>query len=350
MPQLSSRTDEAGWNTPAVDALLDESPPLPHSDIFRREQAAAIQQYLDRQSLPGRIIRVGAFPSHTFFVLRPGGRRPGPQPPVTVEDIMQQLPGLRDTLQARQLGLVPSLRLGLNDVGLIVRMAEHHPLHLRDLVLMKAFTTLPGHTALPLGLAVKQQVLVRDLVGLPHLLIFGDAPGAASALRSLLLTLALLNTPAELRIALVQLTTAENPPLGELVRLPHVLGQRMRSAVEGWRLLNGLAIEQRRRSLLFAHYDVPDLEAYNREAAANAVERLPRLLLVLDGLLDADWLLIQERWLAPLTELAAQGHQTGIHLFLTVHGDDEAALPEMLSVLDLPRLVLRSATGAARSL
>lgn len=352
MPQLSSRVDEAGWRTPAADTLLDESLPAPHSETFRREQAAIIQQYLADQGAPGRILRVGAFPSHTFFVLRPGSRlRYGPQQTVTAEDIERLLPALQDKLGATELGLVPSLRLGLNDVGLLLRMDDHQELRLRDLLVMKRFRNAASYLALAAGLSIKQDLLVRELAALPHLLLFGDAAATAACLRSYLVNLVLLNSPADLRLGLVQLAApaGEIPWSQDFVPLPHVLGRAVRGATGGWRLLNGLAIEHRRRQGRFSQVGVPDLDTYNRQAMSHAVERLPRLLIVLDGLLAADWRRMEERWLGLLTELLTKGQETGIHFFLAVHGDAEAALPEMLTVLELPHLIMRAATGAAQA-
>ncbi len=350
MPQLLSRLDAAGWLTPAIAEVLDELPPLPHDERFRREQVATILKRLNDVGAPVRVVRVGVFPSLTLYVVQPSTpRRRGSSQPTSVEEIARQLPRLKDALQAESVGIVPNWRDSPEYIGILVRMADHHTVRLRNLVLMPAFQSAEPNTALVLGMALDQQPVVRDLLALPHLLLVGEGQKIGQLLRRLLLNLVLFSTPAEVRIALMNLGSGEAGHLPEtLSGLPHVLGHRLRTTAESLKLLDGLLKESGRRLELFQQHAVTDLAAYHARIDAQPDKVLPRVIVVMEDLLSAEWLALREQWFSLLEELLATGPQVGIHLLMTAHLADESALPEFLARRVRSRVVLSTSSNLAR--
>jgi hypothetical protein len=342
MPQLLSRLDNAGWLTPSVAEVLDALPPLPYDEKFRREQAVTLQKTMHDLGIPGRVVRVGVFPPHTLYVILPGGtRRLGVGPTVSVQDIARRLPEFKEVLHAKSVGMVPALRRSPNHVGLLVRMAENHALRLRNVLLMPAYQSTESNTALAFGLDLNQQVVVHDLADLPHLLIMGAADAAGRTLRTVLLNLLLLNTPSELRIALMSPGDAPiTDDLEILTRLPHVLGHRLRDEDESLKLLDGLVKECERRQRFFTQQGVKTLAEYNTRVEAQQDQPLPRIVIVLEHLLDQAWLDRVEDWFDLVRKLLANGPAMGIHLLLTAYTADHGALPGFVEDLLTHRLLV----------
>ncbi len=354
MPQLLSRMDDTGWLTPAIAEMLDEVLPIPHDEKFRREQAVKLQKRLAELGAPARVTRIAVLPSHTLFLLQPGatGRRGATQRITSAEDIAHRLPRLRETLNAQAVDVLPRLRRAPEQVGLLVRMADHGELRLRNLLLLPVFQAAAAKTSVVMGMDLEQQAVVRDLAALPHLLILGDDIEAARQfLRCLLLTLALFNTPAECRIALMNTGRIELvDDLDTFARVPHVLGRRLRTADESLKLLDGLVKERERRKRLLERQEVDDLESYNARVRHEKGSLLPRIIVVMEELLDPTWNALQEKWLPPLGELLTHGHTAGIHLILIARTKDSRDIPNALLQTTPAQVVLRSATAEVERL
>lgn len=346
MPQLLSRRDDAGWLTPAMAEVLDEVPVLNQDEKDRREQAMIIQRRLSESGAPGRIVRVGVFPSHTLFVLQVGDAR---QRSGDAQEIAHHLPALKEALGAEAVELVPAIRRMPEHIGIFVRMADHPGLRLRNLLLLPAFLAAAEHTALALGLDLDQQVVVRNLAALPHLLILGDEEGGRRALYSLLVNLALFNTPAEVRIALMNLAAgASAEALALFARLPHVLGQRLRPAGESLKLLEGLVKECTRRAELLQRQQAADLESYQAQVRGQVDRALPRIVVVMEDFLDPDWLALRQRWQEPLRELATAGPAVGVHLIAMAYMGSGRKAPRSLRELVPTQVILPTVADPKR--
>ncbi|GEM_PF-2165311 len=343
MPRLLSRMDDTGWLTPAIADVLDELPSIPHDEQFRRDQALTIQQRLAELGTPVRIVRIGVSPSWTLFVLQPGEERQrGSRQKVSAEGIARRLPHVQRALEAEAVGIVPELRPGSEQIGILVRMPDHHRLRLRELLLSPTFQSMSASTTLALGLGLDQRSVVRDLAALPHLLLVGKTGQIDASVHSLLLTLVLFNTPAEVRFALMRLGADEQSSTSAMetfAQLPHVLGQRLRTPEESLRLLDGMLKECERRKQLFSTYEAVDLAAYNARVRGQAENVLPRIVVVMDNLLAADWLSRRDQWLTTLGALLEEGGAAGIHLLAAADLESEGRLPDALAALFPVRMV-----------
>jgi hypothetical protein len=74
------------------------------------------------------------------------------------------------------------------------------------------------------------------------------------------------------------------------------------------------------------------------------VHLLPRIVVVMEDLLDAEWGAIREKWLPLMGELLANGHKTGIHLILIARTRDSKDIPESLLLASPTQVILRSAS------
>ncbi|MBN1285775.1 MAG: hypothetical protein JXB47_10280 [Anaerolineae bacterium] len=340
MPQLLTRMDDAGWLTPAIAEVLAPLPPRPFDDAAVAEQARAIERAAAEAQVPVRIMGRGALPSHTMFVVQPGevGRLRNRRE-VTLDQVREALPKLAEALDA-EVDILPHLDRAPDAFGLLVRYAEHRPLVLRSLLMQPGFQESAAPTTLALGINLQQVVVARDLVALRHLLILGAGAPKTHYIHSLLVTLLLFNTPAELQLALVGGDPAGfQPYLG----MPHLVGRPLSGLEAGRVALQRMAKEVNRREALFKDAGADDLEAYNARLRASGAATLPRTLLVIDPVSDPEWTADPQGWAPALGHYLDRGARTGMHALVTAQAG--AALPPGMLDLFGARLVLRSAGG-----
>ncbi len=187
--------------------------------------------------------------------------------------------------------------------------------------------------------------LVRDG---PHALVAGTTgAGKSELLQSLLLSLALTHSPAELAIALIDYKGGAS--FGACADLPHVVGQvtDLDPSLAG-RALSGLRAELRSRERALAAAGVSDLAALRalRADLPGGPPVPPRLLVVVDEFraLTEDL----PTFVPGLLRLAAQGRSLGIHLVLATQRPAGAVGPDLRANLAV-RIALR-VTDAADSL
>lgn len=175
--------------------------------------------------------------------------------------------------------------------------------------------------AVPLGTGADGAPVRLDLVrDGPHLLVAGTTgSGKSELLQTLVLGLALIRSPADLALVLVDFKGGAS--LGACPGLPHVVGQ-VTDLEPGLaaRALSGLRAELRRREHVLAAHGVPDI-------AALAPGVLPRLVVVIDEFRAlADDL---PEFLPALLRVAAQGRSLGVHLVLATQRPGGAVGPDL---------------------
>lgn len=200
-----------------------------------------------------------------------------------------------------------------------------------------------------LGLGPGGEPVVLDLVrDGPHALVAGTTgAGKSELLQSLLLSLALTHSPADLAIALVDYKGGAS--FGACADLPHVVGQVTDlDPPLAARALSGLRAELRSRERALAAAGVSDLATLRARPAGPPGEPAapPRLLVVVDEFraLTEDL----PSFIPGLLRLAAQGRSLGIHLILATQRPAGAVGPDLRANLAL-RIALR-VTDAADSL
>lgn len=186
--------------------------------------------------------------------------------------------------------------------------------------------------AVPLGIGVDGTPVRVDLIrDGPHLLVAGTTgSGKSELLQTLVLGLALVRSPADVALVLVDFKGGAS--LGACRGLPHVVGQ-VTDLEPGLaaRALAGLRAELGRRERVLADHGVPDV-------AALAPGTLPRLVVVIDEFRAlADDL---PEFLPALLRVAAQGRSLGVHLVLATQRPGGAVGPDLRANVSA-RLALR---------
>nr|BFF20529.1 hypothetical protein GCM10025730_40500 [Promicromonospora thailandica] len=186
--------------------------------------------------------------------------------------------------------------------------------------------------SVPLGVGTDGTSVHLDLVrDGPHLLVAGTTgSGKSELLQTLVLGLALIRSPADLSLVLVDFKGGAS--LAACSGLPHVVGQvtDLDPGLAG-RALAGLRTELRRRERVLAAHGVPDVALLPRGI-------LPRLVVVIDEFRAlADDL---PGFLPALLRTAAQGRSLGVHLVLATQRPGGAVGPDLRANLGA-RVALR---------
>lgn len=335
MPQLFSRIDDMNWLTPSIADILDQGA-APVGDAAAREQALVIQRELAEMETPARVIQTRSTPTHTLFVLQAEQiGRGGSRHTVTAQELRRSIAQMAERHRDWRLGFMPSLSDQPEHAALLLRTAEHKPLSLRRMLVQPAFRTTDSYLTFPVGQTLDQQLIVRDLNTIEHLLIVGEGNARKHLLTSTLVTLALFNTPAELRLAIAG-DGAYDYSL--LTTTPHSLGKHLKDPQHVHKLIDGLASESQRRLNAFYEQGVNHLTAYNTLQKQNGKLPLPRIVLALDSL--SGLATIHAAVVPQLRDLILNGAQAGLHLIYTVDSPD--LVPPDLAGLTRCEVVLRS--------
>ncbi len=283
MPQLLSRRDNYGWLTPSMaDILTQGTAPLSGEENLR-DQINQIQQRMDALDSPVRIVDVRHSPSRNLFIARPESRR-GRK--TSLAEIRRGLGKLDDEQDDWTLGFISQLPDDPDSVGILMRTSQHEPVRLRQLLLSNTFQHQSSTYTLALGVTVEQQIVVRNLEQIAPILAVGPQNSRRHLLRACLTTLMMLNTPTELRLALL----GESAGIyGDLMSSPHALGRLISTVDKGQRLLEGMSKEVQRRHQWMIEAEVDSLDALNLRLRERDETPLPRILLLLSSLSDVEW-------------------------------------------------------------
>lgn len=328
MPQLFSRTDNMNWLTPAIADILDQGTPPPGGDGSIRDQMLELQKRFDDLETPVKVINVRPTPSYTLFMVRPESvGRLGNRRNITTTEIKKSLGQIAEEKREWRLGFVPQLPEVADAVGIMLRTSAHKPLNLRRMLVRSSFRDHRSLMALAIGNTLEQQLVLADMADIGHILIVGDSGAKKHFLRSTLMTLVMLNTPGELRIALAGTSTED---LKQFASIPHILGRNLTDFNTISRLLNGLFEEMNRRREALSNQGMSDMEAYNATLIQSGQSPIPRIMIIVDSLSDAVMMQNQMSWLPIVEQLLRYGNKVGVHLILTANENTETHVAKVI--------------------
>ena len=317
--------DSLNWLTPSIADILDQGSTPPGGDGSIRDRMLTIQQELEHLDTPAKIINVRSTPSYTLYVARPESvGRTGNRRTISANEIKQSIKQIADNHKDWLLGFMPQLRQDDTAVGILLRTDEHRPISLRRLLVRSTFRKHSSPLAFVLGITLEQKLLVESIDTIGHMLVVGNDNAKQHFIRSTLLTLIMLNTPSELRVAIAG---ESSDAYKYLVGAPHALGRILTTPTDGQRLIDGLVKEIQRRKQSIHDENVANIEEYNMLVAPQGKTTLPRIVLILDSLTDQSWKTTNKKWSPSLTTLINEGTKVGIHLIITVDDEDNLKLP-----------------------
>lgn len=199
---------------------------------------------------------------------------------------------------------------GKGAVGIEVPNKSAAIVTLRELLESEEFKNLSqkSNLALALGRDVAGGGMTSDLSTMPHLLIAGaTGSGKSIALNSIITTFLYQNSPADLRIVLVDPKRVE---FTHYSGIPHLLTPVINDIDKTVNTLRWAVAEMERRFKLFAEHHKRDIDEYNRDGS---LERVPYVVIIIDELADLMSQAANEVE-AAIVRLAQMARATGIHL------------------------------------
>jgi hypothetical protein len=343
MPQLFSRMDDINWLTPTIADILDQGAAPPGGDGSIREQMLLLQKKLSELETPARVINVRPTPSYTLFIARPDTvGRLGNRRTVTPNEIRRSLGRIAEEKREWKLGFMPKLQDAEESVGILLRTSDHKPISLRRLLVRGAYRDHLSTMAFPIGNTLEQRLAIQDLSAIGSMLIIGAEGSKQHLINSIMLTLTMLNTPGELRIAIAGQSCNV---FKALINTPHALGRLLYMPEDGERLMKGLELELERRLESLEETGTKNISEYNSVLKEQGKNTLPRITLLIDSLSDERWVETHDLWLASLCNLVENGKEAGIQLLLTATQPDAPDIPSELQELIPVRVVTRSVAG-----
>ena len=334
-------------NLPPLDLLLTESA-FVNDEQHIRQTALLIEQTLEEFHIPARVVGYRIGPTVTQYAVEPGfteTRRPDgtiQRKKIRISQISALTRDLARALSAERLRIEAPVP-GHSFVGIEVANPKSTVVRLRSMLSSETFHKLKNKPlALTLGRDVSGAAVLADLASMPHLLIAGTTgSGKSICLQALTACLIMNNSPAELRLAML------DPKMVEMVRfngLPHMLGKVETDMERMLTVLRWALVEMENRYRVLEAEHTRDIEAYNRKMKRQNRAGLPYIVILIDELADL-MMIAPEQTEHSLTRLAQKARATGIHLIVATQRPSTDVVTGMIKANFPARIAFQVATG-----
>lgn len=177
------------------------------------------------------------------------------------------------------------------------------------------------------GMTSNGEIVIRDLVRLPHLLIGGLAGfGKSVFLNSLICSFVQNNPPEYIRFVLMDPKGVE---FGAYAKLPHLYSPVVNRPEQCMTMLRYVEAEVDRRVAMFGEKDVRDISDFKKY-----------LVVVVDAF--SDYIIeLDDEFVSTLSRIAARGGAVGVHLVLSTSRLDAKNVTDELKANIPGRLALR---------
>ena len=296
-----------GISLPPLDLLSDHRA---EEDVRREneralaENAAAAEKALAELGVPAKVVRSVCGPTYGRLEMEmPTGMSVQKIDPL-VADIAMRL-GKPARIEAPI--------AGKNAFGIEVQNDRREIVGLKEMLASEQFRTAEGDLLYCLGLDAERTPIIKDLARAPHLLVAGcTGSGKSCFLHTLLTSLFYRYTPAQLRVALVDLKRVE---MAVYNGSPYLITDgAVDTDEDALALFNELCDEMERRYALLLGKGCRNIKEYNRTAADG--EKLPYIVAVIDEYSDISTSPMNKEFDASLRRLSQKARASGIHLVL----------------------------------
>ena len=309
---------------PAVE-LLD--PPEPQRaggkelEAESARRAEVINETLSHFNLAARVVAWARGPSVTRFEVEPA---PGEK--------ISRIAGLANDI-ARALA-VGSVRVeapipGKHVIGLEVPNAERELVRFSEALTHPAYQRSKDRLPLILGKSIDGEMWVRDLAGMPHLLIAGSTgSGKSVCVNTLVMSLLYRYLPSELRLLMIDPKMVELTPYDGI---PHLVRGVVTNPADAAGVLLGAVAHMERRYKMMSQVGARNLEQFNAKMRELGEPELPLLVIVIDEL--ADLMITSPKEVEQaILRLAQMARATGMHLILATQRPSVDILTSLIKV------------------
>jgi len=260
---LTSKDIESDWQwaAPTLDLLSPAVPDIALDDDLLADNAKKIQTKLDQFNIKVTMHDVHVGPTVVQYTLRP-------YEGIKLSKITSLKNDLALALSATSVRIEAPIP-GKGLVGIEVPNEQRSAVHLKEILECKEYNDIKSNLRFPLGRDVAGKPIIGDLASMPHLLIAGaTGSGKSVGMNTLILSLLYQNSPADLRLILVDPKRVE---LNTYNKLPHLLTPVITDSEKAAIALRWAVAEMNRRYQLFSEWGCRNIAEYNLLVAEKKV-------------------------------------------------------------------------------
>ena len=237
-----------------LDAHEEKAKAVDENGLTRT--AEVIVATLKQHGVDGRIGHIRPGPVVTLYEFSPvAGVKLA-----KIENLDKELTMALSTTRIRIIAPIP----GKGVVGIEVPNKDRGTVFLRDILESESFGQASGFLPLGLGKDIEGVPYCVDLQKMPHLLIAGTTgSGKSVGLNTMILSMLYRQTPAEVRMIMVDPKMTELSPYEHI---PHLLLPVVTDPQKAARALQWAVDEMERRTQILADTGSKDLKSYNQKA------------------------------------------------------------------------------------
>ena len=196
-------------------------------------------------------------------------------------------------------------------IGIEIPNEEVQTVYLRDLVETDVFLNHKSSLAFCLGEDISGETIVADIAKMPHLLIAGSTGSGKSVCINCMITSILYKaSPDDVRMIMIDPKVVE---LGVYNGIPHLLIPVVTEPKKAAAALAWAVQEMENRYKLFAKYGIRDITSYNNYAYERSMDKMPRILVIIDELADL-MMVARDSVEEAINRIAQKARAAGIHL------------------------------------
>jgi S-DNA-T family DNA segregation ATPase FtsK/SpoIIIE len=288
------------WNVPGVDLLSNKQSKADAGDI--KHNAQVIKNTMQDFKINVEMEEANVGPKVTQYTLKPPAG-------VRLSKITALDGNLALSLGAEAIRIEAPIP-GKRAVGIEVPNKKAALVTLRGIIESSAWKRASSPLTFAIGKDVGGQSVIGELESMPHLLIAGQTgSGKSIMINTLLTSLLYRNSPADLKMILVDPKQVELTPYNHI---PHLLTPVITEPEKCISALKWSVNEMERRYTLLAEKGKRNIEGFN---AADKENHMPYIVIVIDEL--ADLMMVAARDVEGLiVRIAQKARAVGIHLVL----------------------------------
>ena len=316
IPELTSKSLESertaltiandpNWKFPPLDLLEKKEKPADPGDIQQNQEI--IRDTLAEFNINVEMKSANVGPKVTQYTLKPPSG-------VKLSRITALDSSLALNLAASTLRIeapIPGEKL----VGIEVPNVKSADVRLRSLLDSSEWKRNADALAFAVGKDISGRPIINELNKMPHIVIAGQTgSGKSVMLNSLLCSLLYRNSPAEMKLILVDPKQVEMTPYNDI---PHLLTPVITEPEKTISALKWAVGEMEQRYNLLSDERVRDIKSYNQKMRGSTEdgETMPYIVIVIDEI--ADLMMIAKRDVESLVvRIAQKARAVGIHLVL----------------------------------
>jgi len=295
---------QGSWQYPRSDLLTyhPKGKPLTREEI--ELQSAIIERTLLQFGIEVSMAGFEVWPTVTQYRLKPSEG-------VKLNKIEALKKDLTLALKAKNIRIQAPIP-GLGLVGIEVPNDRRDVVSLREIVESPAFSKHGSKLAMCVGSGIAGDPVVCDMKDMPHLLIAGQTgSGKSVGMNGFLISLLLRNSPAELRMIMVDPKRVE---LWVYNGIPHLLAPVINHPDKALNALKWCVAEMIRRYDLLTEVRARNLAEYN--AKVGKEEKMPAIVIVIDELADLMMSGNKKEVENNIARIAQMARAVGMHLIV----------------------------------